>query len=434
MIDIGIVGGGITGLLSAYGFAREGIPVTVYEKEPVLGGLTGSFQIQGTYLEKYYHHLFSGHREIVELIETLGLGGNLVWRKTRMGFFYGNRVYPFSSAWDLIRFAPLNIMDRFRLGLTLLYFSRLKDWKSLDHLTAMQCLARVCGEEVCRVVWAPLLKMKFGKGYDQVSATWIWDRVKVRSQSRTQGKGSEFFGYLEGGFHKLFEALHREIERHGGEVRCNAEVQEILMKGDTVAGLRMNGRDDEKTHVILTLPTPEVARMVPQLPHDYLQRLEGIPHQNSLCIILRLKTSLSDYYWINVSDQDIPFVGIIEHTNFIPSFHYNGEHIVYLTSYYADEGGLYALSPEEIFLEYFRNLKKVFPGLTEDAVIDYHVFRDVNSQPVFIKNYVSKKPAYETPCRNLYLLNTSQVYPDSRCLNSSLKLAREICEILTKEK
>ena len=69
--NIGVVGGGFTGLTAAYYLLKKGHKVTIFEKGNSLGGLAGGFRINGNNLEKAYHHIFKTDKDIISLSEEL---------------------------------------------------------------------------------------------------------------------------------------------------------------------------------------------------------------------------------------------------------------------------------------------------------------------------------------------------------------------------
>ena len=72
-MKIGVIGGGLTGLTAAYELAKEGHEVVLFEREAYLGGQASTFEVAGARLERYYHHIFTGDKDIIALIEELGL-------------------------------------------------------------------------------------------------------------------------------------------------------------------------------------------------------------------------------------------------------------------------------------------------------------------------------------------------------------------------
>jgi len=432
-MKVNIIGAGITGLAAAYFLSKEGHEVNVFESATEPGGLSGFFPVEGMYLEKYYHHIFSGHTALIELMKDLHLEQEILFNKVKMGFFYEKRIYPFATARDLLTFTPLKIVDRFRLGLSSLMMMRIEDWKKMEKKTAMQWLSKYSGEEACRIIWKPLLKMKFGDNYDRISAAWLWNRVVDRKKSKEKGGAKETLGYIKTGYKILFDALVKEIKEHGGEIYTGTTIEKIAAQNGRSSGVMVNGELMNGDVVLATMPVPAFLRLAPSLPDDYVRSLKSIQYQGSTCVIIKLKKSLSDYYWINVSDPDSPFVGIIEHTHLLPSEYYGNRHLVYLTRYSSSNDPIFSKPHEEIYRDFAVYLHQIFPKFQVEEVEQHWVFQDCFSQPVFVQDYSRIMPETSTAIRNLYLLNTAQLYPESRCLNSSIVKARDVVNKISQE-
>jgi len=431
MNKIAIIGGGITGLAVAYMLSKQGKPVTVYEKSNSLGGLAGTVPIKNSELDKYYRHIFPSHRDLIEIISSLQLKHQLIFKEAQMGYFSQGEIYPLNSPFDLLRFKPLNFIDRLRVGLSASSMMFAKDWKSFDNIGVEDFLKKKCGKNGFKTFWEPLLKNKFGNYSPLISATWLWDRLTSRTRSR-KGKSSEALGYLLGSFDVLFERMADEIEQNGGEIIRGYEVSSIETTGASPYQFYFNNDTSKRYHqCIVTLPVPEFISISPKYPADYINDLSRINYAHSICMILQLKKSLSPFYWLNIGDNSFPFALVVEHTNWMDRGLYDGNHIVYL-SQYVDSTEEYTFNaPNDLlFGIYCRFLKKIFNSFDESDVISYKVSRDRFTQPVFKKGFSQCKPFFETPLRNLFLVNTSQFYPRSRCMNTSFGLANEFISYL----
>lgn len=427
-MTVNIIGAGITGLAAAYFLLKKGHQVNVFESAPEVGGLSGFFPVEGTYLEKYYHHIFSGHTGLIDLMKELNMAEDVMFRRVKTGFFYENKVYPFATPKDLLLFTPLKIKDRLRLGLGSLKMMRIKDWQGMENESALDWLRKHSGAESCRIVWEPLLKMKFGDNYDRISAAWLWNRVVDRKKSKEGGGGKEAMGYIKTGYKKLFDELVEAIRKQGGEIHTGAAIEKISVENGKSAGIILNGNLIAGDVVIATMPIPSFLNLVSSLPLEYETRLSAVKYQGSTCVVLKLKQALSDYYWINISDPHSPFVGIIEHTNLISSDYYGNRHLVYLTKYSSSEDRIFSRSKDDIYRDFSAYLEKIFPEFRAADVEQSWVFQDRFSQPVFVRNYSKTMPDMRTPVKNLYILNTAHLYPESRCLNSSIEKARALVD------
>jgi len=421
-MQIEIIGAGITGLSAGYFLGRRGHKISIFEREQDVGGLAGSFIVNGAHLEKYYHHSFMAHTDLRQMMKELDIKEELDYQRTRMGFYHDRQIYPFTTAGDLLLFRPLNLMNRMRVGLTSLLMLGIRNWKKLEGTSAMGWLRRYSGGEGCRIIWEPLLKSKFGDEYENISAAWLWNRVVDRKKS---AGGNDILGYISGGYKRLFDVITEAIEKSGGTVETGSGVDKISILNGQCSGVQIKNTFVEADLILSTIPLPAFVQIAPDLPESYLTGLSAIKYQGSICVVLALTRKLSDFYWINISDPECPFVGIIEHTNFIPAEVYGNQHLVYLTKYAASDSQVFQRSEKSISDEFIQYLKKIFPDFRQSDINQYWVFRDQFSQPVFVKNYSKILPDKKTPIKNLYLLNTSQIYPESRSINSSIRLARQ---------
>jgi protoporphyrinogen oxidase len=427
-VKIGVVGGGLTGLTAAYELAKEGHQVLLWEKAPYLGGQAGTFEIEGTLLERYYHHIFTGDADMMGLIEELGLSERMQWLASKVGFFYEGEIYDFVTPLDLVRFRPLRFGQRIRAGLVTLYLQRFGDWKRLEEFTAEDWIRRYAGEQAYEVIFAPLLRAKFGQFSDQVTMAWLWSKFKDRVGSRTKGMTRELLGYMEGSFQPFIDALADGVTARGGQVLVDTPVERLTIEDRRVKGV-VAGDVWSVDQVIATVPSFVFLQIAPDLPEEYASGLREVSYQSALCLVLKMKHSLSRIYWLNISDPSFPFVGAIEHTNLIPAEKYHGKHILYLSNYVSRTDALYSASADELFEHYLPSLRKINPEFQEDWVEELWLYREDAAQPIITRGYSRRVPSYQTPVEGLYLANTTQIYPQDRGMNYSVRLGKFVSEL-----
>ena len=181
------MGGGLAGLVAADRLLGAGLPVTVFEKYPEAGGLVGTFSVGGEPLERFYHHLFTSDADYVSLAEELGLGGEIEWLPSKMGFFSNGLLYPFGTPFSLLSFAPLGVRGRVELVLSTLKLRGLKDWRALEGETAVGWLKKNGYGRVLDVVWGPLLEQKYGRRAAGVGLRWPWGKIALPTPTRAKG-------------------------------------------------------------------------------------------------------------------------------------------------------------------------------------------------------------------------------------------------------
>jgi protoporphyrinogen oxidase len=427
--DVAVVGAGFTGLTAALEFARASLRVILIEPDTQPGGLAGTFEFRnGVRVEKFYHHWFNNDVYVPELVRELGLDGQIVLHPSRTGMYFNGRMWKLSTPLDLFRFTPLSFVDRVRLGLLVLQVRRVKDWRSIEHLSIREWLEPLCGPTVYRIVWAPLIDSKFSIHADAVNAVWFWKKLVLRGSTRDKS-GGEQLAYFKGGFGKLAQNMVLEIERLGGTIRYGSAVQRVRTSGDRLVGLDTSTGTVSARQFLFTPALPIVADIFDGAAEaTWVSALRRVKYLGNMCLVLQLKHSLSATYWLNVNDPGFPFVGVIEHTNFDPPENYKGSHIAYLSRYLAVEDPVWSYS-DESYLEFaLGHLQRMFPEFERSWIIDFHVWRAEYAQPVTERNYSKYVPGRKTPFRNALISTMAQIYPEDRGTNYAIREGKSVAK------
>ena len=432
---VGIIGGGAAGLAAAYELTKQGHYAEVFEVAPFLGGQASTFDVGGGRLERGYHHLFVSDTAITELINELGLGHKLAWLESKVGLYHSGRIWDFATPLDLLRFKPLSLPQRIRLGLWTFALQKTRNWQKFEGVTAQDWLTRHLGQEIYQTIWEPMLRGKFGEFYSQVSMAWLWGKIYLRVASRRNALQKERLGYPMGSFGEVFDRLEERIIQQGGAVYLSSRVSRVVVDDDVAVGLevQLSGQEPEvKSYdaVIATTPSYVFTRLVPQMPQDYLDKLVNVRYLSAVLMILTLDRPLSGKYWLNVADRTLPFVGVIEHTNMIDPALYGGRHIVYLTNYTPRESDLYQKSDSELLEDFIPHLQKINPDFDRSWIQEYYHHKVDGAQPIIGVNYSREIPDHRTPFKHLYLANTTQIYPEDRGTNYSVRMGRQVAQLL----
>ena len=426
-----IIGGGVAGLTAAYRLLQAGHSVSLFEAEAQLGGLVRTFDAGGEPLECFYHHIFSTDTTLISLAEELGLSERLVWRDSKVGFYRDGRIWPFVTPIDLLRFTPLPLIDRVRLGLAGVYLRRQDDWHRYEEITAWEWLRRYVGQKGLDVVWGPLLRGKFADQAEEVAMAWLWSKIHLRFASRKAGVSQkEQLGYMMGSFGVLVRELERRVLQLGGNIQTAARVQRIEVQHGRASGATLeDGRQVEADAVIACVPSERFLPMAPPLGAEYERRVTAARWQWALCYVLALREPLSSIYWLNISDSDTPFIAVIEHTNFIEKERYGGLNLVYLSNYLTPNHPWFSLSDAELDDLYLPHLTKFNQKFTRDWIVDRWVFKGANAQPVIRRHYRDDLPDHRTPVPGLYLANMQQIYPEDRGQNYSIRMGGQVAAL-----
>ncbi len=434
-VDVVIIGAGFTGLAAAYELALSGVRCRILEREPDIGGLAGSFETNGTVVERFYHHWFSSDREIHRLCEHLGLTHLVEAHQIRTGVYYANSIYKLSNPLDLLRFAPLPFWQRLRLGLMALRARRVRHWSELESRTAEEWLVELGGRRVYDTVWRPLLEGKFGGYAGSVGATWMWTKLHLRSGGRSRS-GHEVLYYLRGGSSALLAALRARLRELGVEIHTSTPVDAVLADEHGVRGVRAGGRVHRARCILATTAPSLLAGMLsgPGAAHRAVpalrRKLHEVPYLANVCLVLESRRKLSDTYWLNVNDPSFPYVGVIEHTNLDDPARYGGRHLVYLSKYLPADANMYQMSDEEVFNFSMPHLQRMFPRFEPGWIDAYHVWRAEYAQPVITPNYSRAAPPVQTGVPGLYLSSMAQVFPEDRGTNYAVRGGRDTAKLI----
>ena len=434
-MKVGIIGGGAAGLAAAYELTGQGHFAEVFEVAPFLGGQASTFEVGGGQLERGYHHLFVSDTAMTDLIHELGLGDKLAWLESKVGVFHSGRIWDFATPMDLLRFKPLTLFQRLRLGLLTFALQKTRNWQKFEGVTAQDWLTRNLGQDIYQAIWEPMLRGKFGEYYDQVSMTWLWGKIYLRVASRGKTLQKERLGYPMGSFGEVFDRLEERIIDQGGQVHLSARINRVTVEDGAATGLeaQLSGQgpiSSKYDAVIATTPSYIFTRLVPPLPEDYEQKLTGVNYLSAVLMILTLDRPLTSKYWLNIADRTLPFVGVIEHTNMIDSALYGGNHIVYLTNYTPRDSDLYSRTGDELLEEFVPHLRKLNPSFDRSWVKEFFHHKVDGAQPIIGVNYGQQIPDHRTPIRNLYLANTTQIYPEDRGTNYSVRMGRQVAQMV----
>ncbi|MGF6114350.1 NAD(P)/FAD-dependent oxidoreductase [Pseudomonas frederiksbergensis] len=418
---IAVLGAGPMGLAVAYQLAKDGHTPVVFEADDRVGGMTAAFDFSGLSIERYYHfHCISDHA-FLTMLDELDLADQMRWVETKMGYWFQNRLQPWGNPIALLKFKGLSLVAKFRYGLHAFLCTKRNDWKPLDNVEATGWIRRWVGDEAWEVLWRRLFDYKFYDYSDNLSAAWIWSRIRRIGRSR-YSLFREKLGYLEGGSETLLQAIKRDIEANGGEIRLKSPVTKVIMEGGHVQGVEVNAQIEHFDKVISTIPLPYIPKVMPDLPDDILQRFRALKNVAVVCVIAKLRKPLTENFWLNTNDPDMDIPGVVEYSNLRPL----DQHIVYVPFYVPAEHPKFA-EPDQVFLDKVqRYFKKINPSLTDDDFIDLRASRYRYAQPICDPAYLDRLPPVSLPVKGLWVADTSYYYPEDRGISESIDFGRKM--------
>ena len=423
MSRVVVIGAGAMGLAAGYYAAKRGHAVTVLEAAPEAGGMAAHFNLGGLSIERYYHFVCKADRATFALLDELGLGGKMRWVPTSMGYYVDGALYRWGDPLALLKFPKLSAIEKLRYGVMMFLSVRRSDWRSLENISAKDWITSWCGRAVYERLWAPLFRLKFYEFADNISAAWIWTRIKRVGTSR-RSMMQEELGHIEGGSETLIHALVDAIAKNGGRVVLNAPAERVETAADHVTGVRAGGAFYPADAVIATVPTPFVARLVPDLSPAAAARYAAIRNIGVVCVVFRLKRSITPHFWINIVDARFDIPGIVEFSNLRAT----GDTVVYIPYYMPVTQPKFAKDDAFFRDEAFGYLKLINPQLAEDDLIVCHVGRLRHAQPVCPPGFLSMLPPVETAIGGLQIADTCFYYPEDRGISESVRFGKMMAE------
>jgi protoporphyrinogen oxidase len=466
---VAIVGSGFLGLTLALRLAETGARVTVFESAAEIGGLASAWQIGETVWDKHYHVTLLSDSFTRKVVAELGLENDFNWVETKTGFYTDGKLVSMSNALEFLKFPPLGLFSKFRLGGTIFYAARVNNWKKLEKVSVEDWLVRLSGRKTFEKMWKPLLKAKLGEAYKQTSAAFIWATIQRLYAARKSGLKKEMFGYVRGGYARVLERFGKVLSEKGVEIRLNSRVERIEKLSDgkiriltaedaeSAEKKKMLSRElsvvtvtdsfqtrnysktsassppsvvqssSEFDSVILTCPSNVAAKICPQLTDTERQKLEGVKYQGIVCASVLMKKSLSDFYVTNITDET-PFTGIIEMSALVEKSEFGGNALVYLPKYVAPDDELFDKTDAEIEEIFLGALEKMYPHFRREDVLSFKISRVRQVFPLPVLNYSENLPAIKTSLENLFVVNSAHILNGTLNVNETIQLAERFFE------
>ena len=420
----GIVGGGIMGMTLALRLAQQGKKVTLFESATELGGLVSSWKMNDVEWDKFYHVILLSDFRTRNILKEIGLEDKIEWVETKTGFYMNGKLYSMSDTIEFLKFPTLNLIDKFRLGLTILVASKIKNWKRLEKIPVTEWLQKWSGTNTFNKIWLPLLRAKLGESYTKTSAVFIWATIQRLYGARRSGLKKEMFGYVPGGYKIVVEAFKQKLLAEGVDIKTRYIANEIKAAPGNKAQVSFtDGMIEEFDKVISTLPSGLSAKICNGLSEKEIQKLNDINYLGVICVAVLLDKPVSDFYVTNITDAWVPFTGVIEMSALVDKKYFGNNHLIYLPKYVSPIDPLFNYSDEEIKKFFISNFKKMYPWLTDDNLKFVGVARARHVITVLTKNYSANLPQVATSIPNVFIVNTSYILDGTLNVNETIRVA-----------
>jgi protoporphyrinogen oxidase len=423
MSRIVVLGAGPMGLAAAQRAVTLGHEVDLIEADRKVGGMAAHFDFSGTSIERFYHFVCKSDAPTFALMDELGIADKMRWVDTSMAYYTHGKVHKWGDPISLLMYPHLTLIEKFRTGLQMFLTTKSGNFDRIEHLTSRQWIERGSGKSVYNKLWKRLQELKFYEFADEVSASWIATRIKRIGNSR-KSIFQEQLGYIDGGSETLVEAVAEDIRRKGGRIHLQTPAERVIVDHGRVSAVRTVGGDYAADAVISTVPIPLVNRLIPDLPQDWQDKYAAIRNIGVVCLLFKLRKSVTPHFWLNIVADDIDIPGLIEFSNLRPI----GETIVYVPYYMPITQPKWAWTDQKFIDEAFAYIKRINPKIGDEDLIDAKVGRLRHAQPICEPNFADKLPPVQTPIIGLQIADTCYYYPEDRGVAESIRLGRRMAE------
>lgn len=425
---VAVIGAGPMGLAAAYQLALDGHAPTLFEAADQVGGMAICFEFGGNRIERFYHFHCTSDHDLEALLKELGLHDRLKWTETKMGYFFEGRVQPWGNPIALLRFRGLSLVAKFRAALHAFMCLKRSDWTALDRQEATTWLRKWVGAEAYEKLWRRLFEYKFYDQAEDLSAAWIWARIKRVGTSR-YSLMREKLGYLDGGSQAYLDAIEAAILKGGGTLRLSTPVREVVIKDGAIAGIKTDQGYAPFDAVISTVPLPYVPAMIPDLPAEIMAKFNSQKNVAVVCVIAKLARQLTPNFWLNVNDPDMDIPGLVEYSNLRQM---NG-HIVYAPFYMPGDHPKYS-EPNDVFTDKVVTFfKRINPELADEDILEIQASRYRFAQPVCGPGFLDTLPPTRLSVSGLWVADTSYYYPEDRGISESTKFGRALARDVSQD-
>lgn len=419
------------GLKVAKDLLERGQDVTIAEAAPQFGGLAGAWKLGDVTWDRYYHATLLSDSYLRGLLDELGLEKELQWVETKTGFYAGGKLISMSNTAEFLKFPPLNLFERFRLGGTIFLASKIRDWRRMEQQSVESWLRRWSGKGAFEKVWLPLLKAKLGEAYKQTSAAFIWAHTARMYKARRSGAKKEMFGYVPGGYARILESFCDLLRQRGARLLAGHPVLSVRHtdSDESQQLLEVNfgeGRVETFDNVVSTIASPLIAKQCDQLTDLEKQKMEGVKYIGVVCASMLLKEPISPYYVTNITDTWVPLTAVIEMSTIVDSkTQLDGKHLVYLPKYLPDDHDGLKETDEDYKEKCLSTLEKMYDHFSRDNVIEFKISRSKYVAALSTINYSTRLPPVVTSVPGFYALNSAHILEGNLNVNETIRLGED---------
>jgi protoporphyrinogen oxidase len=406
--------------------SEKGKKVHLYEAAPDIGGLADYWEFGDITWDRFYHVILMSDLNTRELLQKLGIENKMNWVETKTGFYTDGKLYSMSNSLEFLKFPPLRLIDKFRLGITIFFASKIKNWKKLEKQPVAKWLTKWSGKRTFNKMWLPLLRAKLGDFYTETSASFIWATIQRMYAARKSGLKKEMFGYMEGGYKTILESLKQKLTESGVEVHTSHILENVIKEEDTISLKFKNGTIVNTSDLVFTIPSSLILKVWPDMPKDEADKHNSIKYLGVSCTSVLLKKPISPFYVTNITDGHVPFTGVIEMSALVDKNNFNGNSLVYLPKYVGTDDPIFTRDDSEIHKEFKDSIVKMYDHISEEDILEMKTAKARNVFALSTLNYSTKLPEVCSKIKGIYYGNSALITNGTLNVNETIDIAKKI--------
>jgi protoporphyrinogen oxidase len=404
------IGGGPAGLTAAYLLAKQKVPVTVIEADPVyVGGISRTVEYKGFHFDIGGHRFFSKSQAVEELWTEL-LPDDMLVRPRSSRIYYRGKFFSY----------PLRAVEAlFKLGvlesaLCMASYVKAKAFPVQNPKNFQDWVSNQFGARLFNIFFKTYTEKVWGMDCKEISADWAAQRIKglslatavwhaLKPQRKPKSRDQviktliDSFRYPRKGPGMMWEAAARKVVEMGGQV----------LMGRRVVGLNYNageqlykvtyedveGRRDfvYATDVISSAPMRELVKgLTPRVSEEARQAADSLKYRDFLTVaVVLLDRHLFDDNWIYIHEPGVKVGRIQNFKSWSPEMIPDPKLCCYGLEYFCFEGdGTWASRDEDLIELAKSELERL--GLASRAhVLDGCVVRQAKAYPVYDDEYAT---------------------------------------------
>lgn len=443
-----IIGGGLTGLSAGYVLTKAGFKVQVFERDPVVGGLSKTVVRKGFRFDLGGHRFFTKDKKIDGFVRDL-MGDELVSVPRRSKIYMRNKYFdyplkPFNAVFGLgipttVKIVSDYAAERLRRRARKTDVISLEDWV-VSHF----------GRKMFDIYFKEYSEKVWGMDCSGISAEWVSQRIKGLSLAkavknaffRLNGKDLptlvDQFSYPSLGIGRISDRLREEIER-GGDVFTGTKVERLMHSGSRIDGIEvkaggMSGAVTGREFISSMPLTKLVEKLDPAPPERVMNAASKLGFRDLVIVALMVKRKrVTDQTWIYIPEQKIPFGRIHEPTNWSDRMAPEGSTLL-VVEFFSFQGDRIWSESDERLTDSTKQYLEDLGFMGRDEVMDSMVVRVPEAYPLFEVGYRERCEElydYLGRFKNLHIAGRGgmfRYYNMDHAIESGMKTAEKVIE------